>query len=134
MSLPAGQQRILDGIADGLQASEPRLATMYAIFTRLTKSEARPRREQLPVPPRWSRWLGHFAAPLPVRRWRRLRRSRRRLSVVAPIAIVVIALPALIGLTSYANPACGAVSPRASTVASARHGCLRTDGAGYLAK
>jgi hypothetical protein len=49
MSLPVGQQRVLDDIEDVLQASEPRLASMYAIFTRLTKNELRPRREELPV-------------------------------------------------------------------------------------
>ncbi len=66
MSLPAGQQRILDGIAEVLRANEPRLASMFAIFTRLSKDEPPPRREQLTVagpralligawrrPPRW---------------------------------------------------------------------------------
>lgn len=48
MSLPASQQRILDGIADALRISEPRLASMFAMFTRLTKNEAAPWREQLP--------------------------------------------------------------------------------------
>jgi hypothetical protein len=57
MSLPAAQQRILDGIADGLRASEPRLASMFAIFTTLTRNEAPPCREQLPSPPRLPGWL-----------------------------------------------------------------------------
>jgi hypothetical protein len=47
MSLPAVQQRTLDVIADGLRRSEPKLAAMYAIFTRLCSSEALPGREQL---------------------------------------------------------------------------------------
>jgi hypothetical protein len=47
MSLPAGQQRVLDDIEDALRASEPRLDSMYAMFTRLTKNELRPRREEL---------------------------------------------------------------------------------------
>lgn len=48
MSLPAAQQRVLDGIAEGLQASEPRLFAMFAMFTRLTRNEPTPGREQLP--------------------------------------------------------------------------------------
>ena len=50
MSLPAAQQRILDGIADGLRRSEPKLAAMYAIFTRLCASEGPPRRSSWPWP------------------------------------------------------------------------------------
>jgi hypothetical protein len=47
MSLPAGQQRVLDGIAEMFRMTEPRLSAMFAIFTRLTKNEPRPRWEQL---------------------------------------------------------------------------------------
>jgi hypothetical protein len=47
MSLPAAQQHTLDAIADRLRRSEPKLAAMYAIFTRLCSSEALPGREQL---------------------------------------------------------------------------------------
>jgi len=36
MSLPARQQRILDGIGDALRVSEPRLAAMFAIFSACT--------------------------------------------------------------------------------------------------
>jgi hypothetical protein len=42
MSLPAGQQRILDAIEDALRASEPLLASMFAIFDRLSTNEAWP--------------------------------------------------------------------------------------------
>lgn len=48
MGLPAGQQRVLDSIEDALRAAEPKLASMYAIFARLTRGEARPAREELP--------------------------------------------------------------------------------------
>jgi len=48
MSLPAAEQRLLEGIEEGLRASEPRLAGMYAIFTRLTSIDGGPRRERLP--------------------------------------------------------------------------------------
>jgi hypothetical protein len=48
MGLPAGQQRVLDAIEGSLRRTEPRLASMYAIFTRLTRGETTPLREQLP--------------------------------------------------------------------------------------
>lgn len=48
MSLPTGEQRILDGIAERLRVSEPRLASMFSIFGRLCRNDAPPPREQLP--------------------------------------------------------------------------------------
>jgi hypothetical protein len=39
MSLSARQQRMLDSIERVLQANEPKMASMFAIFTRLTKDE-----------------------------------------------------------------------------------------------
>lgn len=57
MTLPDAQQRVLDRMEGALQASEPKLASMFAIFTRLNADEplgaeplARPR-------PRRLRWL-----------------------------------------------------------------------------
>jgi len=39
MSLPAGQQRVLHGIEGALKASEPQLASMFAIFAQLHQDE-----------------------------------------------------------------------------------------------
>jgi len=39
MSLPAGQQRVLDRMEGALRASEPRLTSMYAIFSQLNAGE-----------------------------------------------------------------------------------------------
>ena len=57
MTLPAAQQRVLDRMEGPLQASEPKLASMFAIFTRLNADEplgaeplARPRPQRI-------RWL-----------------------------------------------------------------------------
>ena len=47
MALPAGQQQTLDDIAGKLQARDPRLASMFSIFTRLTRHEPMPRAEEL---------------------------------------------------------------------------------------
>ena len=57
MTLPAAQQRVLDRMEGALQASEPQLASMFAIFARINAEEpvgaeplARPR-------PRRLRWM-----------------------------------------------------------------------------
>ena len=57
MSLPARQERILGRMAHSLRASEPHLTSMFAIFTKLTRDEDRPRLEALDA---WSLplWAG----------------------------------------------------------------------------
>ena len=52
MSLSARQERDLGRIEHSLQAGEPRLTSMFAIFTKLTREEEMPRLEEL-----GSRWL-----------------------------------------------------------------------------
>jgi hypothetical protein len=47
MSLPDCQQRILDAMAGRIQARDPRLAGMFAIFTRLNRQEPMPAAEHL---------------------------------------------------------------------------------------
>jgi hypothetical protein len=60
VTVPAAQQRVLDGMEDALQTSEPHLVSMFSIFTRLHSDEplgaeplARPRPR-----PRRPRWFG----------------------------------------------------------------------------
>jgi hypothetical protein len=54
MSLPASQQRILDRIEEVLKKREPRLVSMFAMFTRLNLGERLPRIEALELVPWWS--------------------------------------------------------------------------------
>ena len=65
MSLPASQQRVLDRIEEALRRREPRLASMFAIFTRLTVHEEVPRTEALVPVPWWS--PKRYQAPARVR-------------------------------------------------------------------
>jgi hypothetical protein len=46
MSLPARQARVLDRIEHSLDACDPRLRSMFAIFAKLTRDEEMPRLEQ----------------------------------------------------------------------------------------
>jgi hypothetical protein len=55
MSLPACQQRALDAMESTLEASEPRMKAMFAMFTRLTKDEEPTEAERLPRRPPWRR-------------------------------------------------------------------------------
>ena len=84
MSLPACQQRILDGIAGALQARDPRMVSLFSIFTRLTRQEPMPRREELDGSGRLRRAL---------RGLRGLRPAR-----LGPIVLVPVVLAAIIGL------------------------------------
>jgi hypothetical protein len=118
MSLPAGQQRVLDGIAEVLRTNEPRLASMFAIFTRLSKDEPRPRREQLT--PRGP--LASLAAA-----WRRPPRwdisggrgTRRMMLIISQLAIAFIVLAVLLGLSARAPARCA--TPRTTGAVAALH-------------
>jgi hypothetical protein len=117
MGLPAGQQRALDTIEEALGTAEPRLAAMYAIFTRLTGNEARPHREQLPFARGWRSWptrlryalsdrgrRGQLPEPsglLRVRGGQRLPRLLMLGQLMAVLAIVAL----LIGISATMRPA-----------------------------
>jgi hypothetical protein len=121
MSLPAAQQRILDGIADGLRRTEPKLAAMYATFTRLCGSEGPPSREQL-APGR--AWLSVAALV----RWLRSqltergRRTWRRVLIASHVAIALVLLAVLAGL-SWRSPATCGQAGRQRSVAQTRLWC-----------
>jgi hypothetical protein len=66
MSLSASQQHALDAIGDGLRHGDPRLATMFAVFTRLTRQESMPAQETLPLAHRWwasGQWRANQRSP-----------------------------------------------------------------------
>jgi hypothetical protein len=78
VSLPVSQQRVLEGIESALEGAEPRLRSMFAIFTKLTRDEGTPRTEALP------------AETLLRRAW--------SASGLAATARAVIAVPLILGL------------------------------------
>jgi len=106
MSLPAGQQRTLDGIAESLRLTEPRLTVMFAIFTRLAKNEPPPCREQIPVRKRVA-WLpARWQRPL-ARHGKRRGPEWRRVLIISQLAIAFIALVVLTFATSHTAAGCG---------------------------
>jgi hypothetical protein len=107
MSLPAGQQRVLDRIEDALRASEPHLTSMYATFSRLSAGEPvvteRLARKRL-------RWLQHGTAMYAI--------------VLLPVMFAAVIVGALLGGSARTATACeasysvGGISPLAT-----RHSC-----------
>ena len=122
MSLPAGQQRALDAIAEGICTGEPKLASMFAIFARLSKNELPPRREQLIAEPGVRGWL----MSLPARLWAGLpggqtepgRRTWRRALILGQLTIATVGLVVFLTVTAHpgkcapAAPARAGVPPR----------------------
>ncbi len=88
MSLPTGQQRVLESIEGKLAESDPRLVSLFSIFTRLTLAEKMPWIEQVAVRPvadrlasiaHWFRWTIRRPA------------ARARAMVLLPAALTAIA-------------------------------------------
>lgn len=97
--MPGGQQQVLDGIETDLEEGEPRLRSMFAIFTRLTQDDGAPRTESLD-PAGW------------------LTRSVRTI-IIVPLILGLVALAVLIAVgsaTRRCQPAAG--TPGAARTAS----------------
>lgn len=88
MSLTARQCRALDSIERQLGAREPKLASMFAMFTRLTKDELLPTIEAVEVGP-W-RWRAELIATL------RSRPRRRHPSGLATRIVNVTIVPFIV--------------------------------------
>jgi hypothetical protein len=93
MGLPVRQQRTLDEIEGRLAGSDPRLKSLFSIFSRLTKGEAMPWFENVRVRPIADRFL-------PMRMWfhRVTGRpaKRARLILLLPAALSAMTCAALI--------------------------------------
>ena len=91
MTLPASQQHALDAIDDVLQSAEPQLASMFGVFTDLTRLEAMPAVETLPPGRWWSRYRlpGHRYRPgRPHHSGRRRAGGRLGRIVLVPLLLV----------------------------------------------
>jgi hypothetical protein len=95
MGLPVGQRRHLDKIESSLRESDPRLASLFTIFSRLSQDEEMPALEQVRASAahlwlwlRWTafgRWLGPSAG------------ARVRTALFFPVAFAVMACTMLLG-------------------------------------
>jgi hypothetical protein len=108
MSLPASEQRALETIDSGLRAADNRLASMFRVFTELTRLEKMPRTETFQPVSWWSRAVrrqrgcalpgcrrpGHRGLSWP---WRRT--GRNRLGAVVLVPLLLAATLSLLLLT-----------------------------------
>ena len=124
MSLPASQQRVLDRIEEVLKKREPRLVSMFAMFTRLNINERLPRIEALEAV-RW--WSPH--------RYRGRLPARAVLFLSLAIALIVSAV--FIGTTQSSANCRTQQTPRSSLVGLSHAGAAcgapsrKTVGAGH---
>jgi hypothetical protein len=105
VSLPVSQQRVLQGIESALEGGEPRLRSMFAIFTRLTREDGAPRTESLP--PRTSvrrAWLV----------------ARRRAIIAIPVVLGLAALLSFLAVSgNTAHPCRSGTAPWVTSCQSA---------------
>jgi hypothetical protein len=121
MGLPASQRRILERIENALRGSDPRLAALFSIFSRLNHDEDMPAIEQVRARAtiilarlryravRLGRWFG---APA---------RARLRAALFFPVALAIVASAVLVGAGFPSSNRCAAVPrPVGTTHTSAR--------------
>jgi hypothetical protein len=113
MSLPARQQRKLKEIEGGLTGSDPRLRSLFGIFTRLTTGEAMPWFEAVPTRP-VADALAAFRSL--IRRIARRPASRVRALLLLPAALSAMVCGIMIaaGLSGAQRPAHASAKPPAA--------------------
>ena len=105
MGLPASQRRNLEKIEIDLRGSDPRLASLFTIFTRLNIDEEMPRVERLRA----------RAEPLTSRlaaagRWlMSARPARLRSALLLPAALVAVVSAVLVGAGISSSARCAAL-------------------------
>ena len=120
MSLPTRQQRVLDRIEHSLRACEPHLGSMFAIFTRLTRDEVMPRREELPSRPSpfhgWRTWPARPRRRRPTAAGARAGPGQATglgAIMLVTITLLAVAPAVLLGLGTHGVSGCGpAIRPR----------------------
>jgi hypothetical protein len=110
MSLPARQLHKLKEIEGGLTGSDARLRSLFAIFTRLTRGEAMPWFEEVPVRPIRDALAAVRGG---MRRIARLPAARVRALLLIPAAVSALVCGVMIaaGLTGAHRPSVSAKPP-----------------------
>jgi hypothetical protein len=113
MSLPASQQHALDAIDDGLRHGDPRLARMFAVFTRLTGQESMPARETLP-PRQWWATARRRAGPRGSQRSLADRLTARLLVPLVLAAALSLLIMSILASPSASRRGCAHASGRSA--------------------
>jgi hypothetical protein len=112
MSLPTGQQRVLERIEGRLAESDPRLVSLFTIFTRLTRAENMPWIEQIRARPVAYR-IGRIGAWFRGAGRRPAARVRAMLLFPAALTAMACALTIAFGFPGSQRPMPGARTPAA---------------------
>ncbi len=113
MGLPARQRRVLERIESTLRGSDPRLAALYAIFSRLTRDEEMPRIEQVRYGVRRAvARVGQISATIRART--RLRLLPRQPAVLFFPLVLVVAVVSIV-LIARSGPGCQSARQIAGT-------------------
>jgi hypothetical protein len=116
MGLPAHQRKILERIESALRGSDPRLAALFSIFSRLNRDEEMPGIEQVRaraaivlarVHRRVASVVGWFGAPA---------RAKLRAALFFPVALGIVASAIVVGARFPSANRCAA-APRATGTA-----------------
>ena len=109
MGLPASKLRVIDRIEEALKWREPRLVSMFAIFTRLNLGERLPWIEALETVPWWSprRYRGRMPA---------------RAVLFFSLAIALILSAVFIGMSQSTDNCRPPLTPHASLIGLSRAG------------
>jgi hypothetical protein len=113
MSLPARQQRKLKEIEGGLTGSDPRLRSLFGIFTRLTTGEAMPWFEAVPTRP-VADALAAFRSLIRRIAGRPASRVRALLLLPAALSAMVCGIMIAAGLAGAQRPAHVSAKPPAA--------------------
>jgi len=95
VSLPVSEQRVLDKIENALEGGEPRLRSMFAIFTRLTRDDEVPLTETLRARARLR--LAWPAGGVT---------ARARAIIAVPVILGLVALCIFMAVNSSGAPGC----------------------------
>lgn len=120
MSLTSNQQTLLKSIDRAIEARDPRLASMFAIFTRLTRAEGPPLTERMARQPNWFvLWLRSAV------RW-------SKGTAAVPIVLVACLLAAIIviGVTTAGSSSCPPSTTLHQSALGRRAVCQPTAGPG----
>jgi hypothetical protein len=116
MGLPAHQRKILERIESALRGSDPRLAALFSIFSRLNRDEEMPGIEQVRARAAIILARVHHRVASVVRWFGAPARARLRAALFFPVALGIVASAILVGARFPSANRCAA-APRAAGTA-----------------
>lgn len=116
MGLPAHQRRILEKIEGALRGSDPRLAALFSIFSRLNRDEEMPGIEQVRARAAIILARVHRRVASVVRWFGAPARAKLRAALFFPVALGIVASAIVVGARFPSANRCAA-APRAAGTA-----------------